>query len=1317
MEFDQSTRNRLQKFVNDARDLLVKEFTRIMQYEYGMDPVTGEVSDLDSLSHLDDNRRQIARLLRDTLDHYLAGSLSNGNQECLERIVREQAFTVLNRLCALRMAEARAILIESIGRGYKSQGFQLYARLAGGALGETGEAYRCYLFSVFDELTLDLAVLFDRFSPYGCLFPGESVLLELLDLINHHELALLWAEDETIGWIYQYFNSPEERRQMRAESQAPRNSRELAVRNQFFTPRYVVEFLTDNTVGRIWYEMTRGNTVLKNQCRYLVRRSNEIFLKKGEETPEQNNPAENLSQEDLLKQPVYISYRQLKDPRNIRMLDPACGSMHFGLYAFDLFEKIYEEAWELEGQLDAGVFQRSAEFRPLQQTYNSKEELMRDVPRLIIEHNIYGIDIDQRAVQIAGLSLWLRAQRSWLTQGIKPQDRPQIVRSNVVCAEPMPGDKELLREFTQDLKPRVLGQLVEVIFDKMQLAGEAGSLLKIEEEIEEAVAAAREEFSEELTRRREGEQSFLFPELSPSRQATLFDFTDLPDRTRFWNDAEQRILNALHKYAEQAEAMQANKKRLFAQDAARGFAFIDICRKRYDVVLMNPPFGEPSEKGLDYITSCYENINKNLLCAFLQRAYHIGSLCSFTGAIYDRTAIIKNSYEKFRRDFLLPNSQLFAQLDLGWDVLDANVEVTSSVFKYSPEHQVCVFVDVRGVNPSEKGEIVAHEIAELSKARVGDYRLCTAMAFDSFPNAVLGYDFPTYALRAFLNLGSFEDEVGPVIAGHTIKSDRFFRSWWEVPLENAFMPEAAWQRLYNGGAYNRFVSPFYHAVYYGIAGEKVQSHSSTILRNLSLQQQGNVGFGKRGDFVDAHALPSGFVSSVEGQAIIVKPDVSPFVALAIINSRMFQAIINYYCGQHKYPGYVNIFPSPSCTNPSLKEAAKIVEEIFKIKDLLQAGEEISPKFGMKGSVPIWDYRAFEEITPKVKQVTNLESNMNTLMCSAYSLSEEEISLVNRRCENEPSTGYWFDNGLDTAGAKACLSYYVGICFGRWDIRHATSDTPPPELSDPFAPLPVCPPSMLQNANGLPAQAQDLPPNYPIRVSWTGILADDESRQEDLVRRMNEAMQVIWGEKAVDVEQEVCDILGARSLREYFRKSGSFFVDHLTRYSRGGRKAPIYWPLSTESGSYTLWLYYHRLTDQTLYICINDFVEPKLKEVADITSRLYQKPHRNSAEEKELENLSEFELELKDFRTELLRVAAFWKPNLNDGVQITAAPLWKLFRYNPWQRTLKGTWQKLKRGDYDWAHLAYSIWPDRVKQKCKNDKSLAIAHCLEELYGQ
>jgi hypothetical protein len=118
------------------------------------------------------------------------------------------------------------------------------------------------------------------------------------------------------------------------------------VRNQFFTPRYVVEFLTDNTLGRIWYEMTKGETRLVEDCRYLVRRPHEVFLGPGEAAPEQES-GDDLTQEELLKQTVYIPHRPLKDPREIKMLDPACGSMHFGLYAFDLFETIYEEAWEM----------------------------------------------------------------------------------------------------------------------------------------------------------------------------------------------------------------------------------------------------------------------------------------------------------------------------------------------------------------------------------------------------------------------------------------------------------------------------------------------------------------------------------------------------------------------------------------------------------------------------------------------------------------------------------------------------------------------------------------------------------------------------------------------------------------------------------------------------------------------------------------------------------------------------------------------------------------------------------------------------------
>ena len=110
-----------------------------------------------------------------------------------------------------------------------------------------------------------------------------------------------------------------------------------------------------------------------------------------------------------------------------------------------------------------------------------------------------------------------------------------------------------------------------------------------------------------------------------------------------------------------------------------------------------------------------------------------------------------------------------------------------------------------------------------------------------------------------------------------------------------------------------------------------------------------------------------------------------------------------------------------------------------------------------------------------------------------------------------------------------------------------------------------------------------------------------------------------------------------------------------------------------------------------------------------------KSARDSQEEKDLEKLSDLASELRDFRDELLRIAKFWKPNLNDGVQITAAPLWKLFQHKAWQKKLKETWESLEKGDYDWAHLACSIWPERVLRKCHQDRSLAIAHDVEDIF--
>ncbi len=802
--FDQSTRNRLQKFVAEARTLLAEEFTRQFQQDYGLDPSTGEVSALDALRHLDSARLETARLLRDTLEHYRAGSPSGGAREALDRMVREQAFTILNRLCALRMAEARGILLESVGQAYQSKGFQLYARLAGTALGDTGGAYRNYLYSLFDEFAVDLAVLFDRYAPTGRLFPRETALLELLTKINHPDLETLWAQDETIGWIYQYFNSQEERRQMRAESQAPRNSRELAVRNQFFTPRYVVEFLTDNTLGRIWYEMTQGQTALVHSCRYLVRRPTEIFLAPGEQAPEQPaEPQADLSQEELLKQPVYISHRPLKDPRTLRMLDPACGSMHFGLYAFDLYERIYEEAWALE---ETHTLEREeADMPSLRAEYrNDYEAFRRDVPRLILEYNIHGIDIDPRAAQIAGLSLWLRAQRAWLEQGVRATDRPRIERSNVVCAEPMPGEKDLLREFTAGLRPAVLGQLVEQIFEKMELAGEAGSLLKIEEEIAGAVEKARQAFELEI---KVGRQGALFAEAEQGR----FDFSGLGRRTQFWEQAEERILDALRDYSEQTEGN--TRRRLFARDAARGFAFIDVCRKRYDVVLMNPPFGDLPNRPLNYLRNNYRELSENLYCGFILRARKLAA-DGLVGFISDRSFVIKQSFESFRRQLMTETSPIIL-IDLGWNVLDANVETCCSVLSNLPTPTL--FADLSANSDLQEEHL---------------FRLCTDNqqwiterldTFSHMPFAAYAYSTPLWMRQAYsIESNRVSNSLFQVMRGMAgANSEQLFRTVTEVdPCEVGEVKK--WFFLQKGSPY----SPFYYPTEYLLL------HDNGIFKNV-----------------------------------------------------------------------------------------------------------------------------------------------------------------------------------------------------------------------------------------------------------------------------------------------------------------------------------------------------------------------------------------------------------------------------------------------------------------------------------------------------
>ncbi|MHB1308129.1 MAG: BREX-1 system adenine-specific DNA-methyltransferase PglX [Limisphaerales bacterium] len=1450
MAFDSATRNRLASFVSEARRLIAVEFTQKFESLYGISEA-GQVTPVAQLGHLADAGLATATRLRERIDYLVRTQPEDrgGTQAAVVRLAREQAFTVLNRLAAVRMAEKRGIIVESVGRGYQSRGFQVFEKVAGSGLGDSYHRYRRYLFCLFDELAVDLGVLFERRSPFGLLFPRERALLELLDLLNAPELDALWSEDETIGWIYQYWNDPAERKKMREQSAAPRNSRELAVRNQFFTPRYVVEFLTDNTLGRIWYEMTQGETGLKEQCRYLVRRPTEIFLKPGEVAPAERaegggRKAEGAaSQEELLRQPVHIPHRPLKDPRTILMLDPACGSMHFGLYAFDLFEVIYDEAWALEERLGADALSRPPGMKSLHATYAGKDSFLKDVPRLIIEHNLHGIDIDPRCAQIAGLSLWLRAQKAWQRLGLKPAERPAIKRSNIVCAEPMPGEKELLREFVEREFPAaergVFLQLLTAVWEQMELAGEAGSLLKIEEEIRSAIEDAREAWQKLATKPQELFTTAELNRISSAPQLTGLEvaaaslITDhRPLATDFWERIEERIYVALRDYAEQAEDGGGFQRRLFAEDAARGFAFIDVCRKRYDVVEMNPPFGEFSKQWKEQAQRDYPNSYNDILSAFVDSFAQRLASDGLLGAVTSRTCFFLLSFEKWRKGVVLAMTKPVVLADLGQGVMDAAM-VEAAAYVLQKSDFVPPLICSRLLAEDDKAAKLANAI-EAARSGVPS-KNCFVVAPTEFldvPGSPFCYWVASHVRQLFVTFSPFDSDGREAKQGLATGEDfRFVRAWWEVPPEEfVSLPQGSTQEDYRastkgriswcpfakGGAFSPFYQDLNLVVRWSDDGYEVRNFSDPKTGYIFSRYRGAERYFLPGfTYADRAAtrfapriLPEGAVISVKGSGIYCGVDENAWAALAVLNSAIFSRMMDLLLGRvdlaKSYQvNTVGRVPWPKLSEQSSRRLSSYAQEGWKQRFQCDQCDGTSHAFVLPAIFRVSGNSIEQRHAHWMKLVlerdgvlSNIQTTTDAITLDAFGLSDSDSSAIEEAStsiEHIASVNEEDDSDATSDADSLTASfvdYAIGLTFGRWDIRYATGERIAPELPDPFAPLPVCPPGQLQNAQGRPVERAESgklkAEKYPIEIPWDGILVDDPNHPLDLERRVREVIEIIWGRtiptglrpgaqgcegratlgapaetgptptglrQASDVawrnpvgvdgssgmvsqgssalaslgcqpesprdssatpeaiEHEACEILGVKSLRDYFRRPAGFFADHLKRYSKSRRQAPIYWPLSTASGSYTLWIFYHRLNDQTLHTALADFLDPKLKAVRTEIASLRESGKHGSR----LAELTEFESELADLRAEIERVIKLpWKPNLNDGVLITASPLWKLFRLPKWQKDLKACWAELEKGDYDWAHLAYTIWPDRVREKCKTDRSLAIAHGLEEL---
>ena len=287
-----------------------------------------------------------------------------------------------------------------------------------------------------------------------------------------------------------------------------------------------------------------------------------------------------------------------------------------------------------------------------------------------------------------------------------------------------------------------------------------------------------------------------------------------------------------------------------------------------------------------------------------------------------------------------------------------------------------------------------------------------------------------------------------------------------------------------------------------------------------------------------------------------------------------------------------------------------------------------------------------------------------------------------------------------------VSYAVGVALGRWDLRCASGERERPELPDPFAALPVYSPAMLRPEDE--AQAR-IPPR--------AILVDDPGHADDIDAAVRQVFAQLFGAHHEALYAEAAQALaGGPDLRPYLRNS--LFEAHIGRYSKSRRKAPIYWSLSTPGRRYAVWIAYHRAGPDTLYRVLRDYIGPKIQfeEARGARLRAEGGASPTKAQRGAIEEHDKLLDELHGFRNDLERAAPLWRPERDDGVIINFAPLWRLAPWpRKWRDECRATWERLKRGDYDWSLTAMRLWPARVVPKCRQDRSLAIAHGLDEAF--
>jgi hypothetical protein len=813
---DSTTKEALRKMVRGLRQPLIDAFLEHAKSEYHLDVPTDKARLTEAAAaHRHRLEQWIEEQCRATRVKN-AGSKAKGAKDplwmrFLEQAAKEAAYTLLNRLVFVRTLEHHGLIVPPlVSGGWKSAAYaDEFVPSAEALLGDATRGYQALLEMLFAELALELPGLF---GPVGLtqLFPVPAATLRaVIEALNEPALDAAWGDDTTLGWVYQFWNDPErEALDAKIADGGKIEPHELAAKTQMYTERYMVEWLLHNSLGQTWlaickkHEWTPDLEQVREsleQRRAEWRRRREAGEVALDALMPIHGPLEEAwkywVQQPLLPEAVAAAPESIRD---LKLLDPACGSGHFLVVAFDLLAALYEEEARHRGE----------RWEP--------ERIAAD----IVERNLHGIDIDGRSVQLAAASLWLKARlyASGLERRAGVRSMNLVAPSFRFAGLPQ-GDvaleclcKELLEiGVPRDVTLRLVKDLQEV--------EHFGTLLRVEGELHALLAHVEERIGQ------------LRAKDIGTHQASI----------------QARISEFLESHAARADL----GLRLDGEQVASGLRFVDLVADgTYDIVVGNPPY-QGTSKLWDsaWFKKHYPQAKADLFACFLERGLQLAKPGGMSALLTMRAWMFQSQYQELRQALIRQNRiSLLGDVDRGAfaEIPDEVVATVMSVFVRDAVSTLPSLVtQPTSLNDHSRDSARTSRKRAALLAQVGrhEFSVERLSAIEGTPLVYWWTDDIIEHYIAALKLGHRYHVCQGISTTYDV---RFIRYFWETSLGpiscDHDLRDARWCPLIKGKKWHHWIEPLTYVINNANRTLEVRLMKGVAFRNQDTHFQVGVAF-------------------------------------------------------------------------------------------------------------------------------------------------------------------------------------------------------------------------------------------------------------------------------------------------------------------------------------------------------------------------------------------------------------------------------------------------------------------------------------------